>query len=143
LGLIDEPPRPKVLIIDDSQDMRELVKTTLEFLSYIVMCAKDGKEGLEKAELEKPDLILMDIMMPGMSGWEATRLLRTKPDTKDVPILAMTALSRQANVDACFEAGCSDYILKPFSFLDLRERIRQLLAEDCSAADKLRSGRQM
>jgi two-component system, cell cycle response regulator DivK len=119
----------KVLIIDDNQDMRELVKTTLEFLTYTVICAKDGKEGLEEAELEKPDLILMDIMMPGMSGWEATRLLRTKPDTKDVPILAMTAMSRQMNVDACFEAGCTDYILKPFSFLDLQERVRRLLGE--------------
>jgi two-component system, cell cycle response regulator DivK len=119
----------KVLIIDDNQDMRELVKTTLEFLNYIVICPKNGKEGLEKAELEKPDLILMDIMMPGMSGWEATRILRTKPDTKDVPILAMTAMSRQTNVDACFEAGCTDYILKPFSFLDLQERVRRLLGE--------------
>jgi CheY-like chemotaxis protein len=116
-----------------------LLKQPSKFLSYIVICAKDGKEGLEKAALENPDLILMDIMMPGMTGWEATRLLRTKPDTKDVPILAMTALSRQANIDACFEAGCTDYILKPFSFLDLRERVRAIVSRDCIAADKLRS----
>ncbi len=115
--------------------MRELVKTTLEFLNYTVICAKDGKEGLEKAELEKPDLILMDIMMPGMSGWEATRLLRTKPDTKDVPILAMTAMSRQANVDACFEAGCTDY-LKAVLFLRSSGKNPAIIRRDCIAANK-------
>ena len=94
-----------------------------------MICAKDVKKGGKRRHLRKPDLILMDIMMPGMTGWEATRILRTKPDTKDVPILAMTAMSRRANVDACFEVGCTDYILKPFSFSDLRERLRQLLAE--------------
>jgi CheY-like chemotaxis protein len=119
----------KVLVIDDNRDLCELTKTALEFESYIVICANDGEEGVEKAALEEPDLILIDVMMPKMNGWEATRLLRTKPATKDVPIVAMTALSRPANVDACFEAGCTDYLVKPFSFLDLREKVRRLLAD--------------
>ena len=74
----------KVLIIDDNLDTRELVKTLIELMSYVAICAKDGIEGLEKAALEKPDLILMDIMMPRMNGSATTRLLRSKSDTKDV-----------------------------------------------------------
>ena len=117
----------KVLIIDDNRDLRELAKTMLELNDYIAICAKDGSEGLEKAALEKPDLILMDNSMPGIDGCETTRLLRTKAATKNVPILAMSAMSRQSDINRCFEAGYTDYIVKPFSFYELLERIRLLL----------------
>ena len=119
----------KLLIVDDNRDLRELAKTMLELNSYIVICAQDGTEAFEKVTLEKPALILMDVMMPGVDGFELTRQLRTKPETKDVPILAMTGLCRKSDIDTCVQAGCTDYIIKPFSFSDLVEKINTLLAE--------------
>jgi CheY-like chemotaxis protein len=88
--------------------------------------ARDGKEGVEKANLEKPDLILMD-MMPVMDGWEAAKTLRTSGETKDIPILATTALFRSEDLQSCLDAGCSGYIVKPFSGVDLQRKIRELL----------------
>ena len=88
---------------------------------------RPSKEGLEQAIAEKPGLILMDMMMPGLDGWEATRKLRTNPETKNIPISAATALFRQSDLNACIEAGCSGYIIKPFAMTELRDKIRELL----------------
>ena len=88
---------------------------------------KHGVEGIEKAFKDKPQLILMDILMPGMDGREATRRIRSNPKTKDIPILAATVLNRESEIDACIEAGCNDYIVKPFTFEELREKIQTVL----------------
>lgn len=117
----------KILIVEDHADMRELLVWQIELMGFVALPAKNGKEGLEKAIAEKPDLILMDIMMPQMDGWEATRALRAHPDTKDVPILAATALFRDVDLKACLEAGCTGYIVKPFTFQELQGRVRALL----------------
>jgi CheY-like chemotaxis protein len=117
----------KILIVEDNSDMRDLVCLIVERLFYLPVLACHGKEGLEKAIAEKPQLILMDMRMPVMDGWEAARALRTHPDTKNIPILATTALSRPSDLDACLKAGCDDYIQKPFSCLDLRAKIGELL----------------
>lgn len=117
----------KILIVEDHADMRELLVWQIELMGFVALPAKNGKEGLEKAIVEKPDLILMDIMMPQMDGWEATRALRAHPDTKDIPILAATALFRDADLKACLEAGCTGYIVKPFTFQELQGRVRELL----------------
>ena len=76
---------------------------------------------------EKPDVILMDIMMPVMDGREATRRIRSNPETKDIPILAITALSQESELRECIEAGCNGYMLKPFDYKDLQEKIQALL----------------
>jgi CheY-like chemotaxis protein len=117
----------KILIVEDHPDMRELLCLILESLDYIPIIASHGKECLEKAITEKPQLILMDMMMPGMNGWEAAKTLRANPETKKIPILATTALFRPHELKTCLEAGCNDYIVKPFSVQNLRGKIRELL----------------
>ena len=119
----------KILIVEDHPDMRELLCVILESLDYIPIIASHGKECLEKAITEKPQLILMDMMMPGMDGWEAAKTVRANPETKKIPILATTALFRPHELKTCLEAGCNGYIVKPFSFLDLQTKIRELLSQ--------------
>ena len=117
----------KILIVEDNADMRDLVCLIVERLFYLPVLACHGKEGLEKAIAEKPQLILMDMRMPVMDGWEAARALRTHPDTKNIPILATTALFRPHELRTCLEAGCNDYLVKPFSCVDLQTKIGEML----------------
>jgi two-component system cell cycle response regulator DivK len=117
----------KVLIIEDHADMRELLTWQVELMGFLPIPAKHGKEGIEKAIAEKPKLILMDIMMPGMDGWEAARALRANPETSEIPILAATALFRDSDLNTCMEAGCTSYIVKPFTFQELQSKIREII----------------
>ena len=117
----------KVLVVEDHPDMRELLIWQMELMGFFAIAAKHGKEGVEKAVQEKPELILMDIMMPGMDGREATRLLRSHPETQDIPILAATALFRDADLKTCIDAGCNDYIVKPFTFQELQGKVQEFL----------------
>ena len=116
----------KVLIVEDNSDMRELLSFIVERIYYKAVLARHGKEGLEKAIAEKPQLILMDMMMPLMDGWEATRAIRGNPDTKNIPILATTALFRPHELQTCLQAGCNGYIVKPFSCVDLLIKIQEM-----------------
>jgi CheY-like chemotaxis protein len=118
----------KILVIEDNANMRTLLRLVLERSYYVPLLARHGKEGLEKAITDKPKLILMDIRMPVMDGWEVVKALRDNPDTKNIPILATTALFLPHELKACLEAGCNAYIVKPFSLLDLQSKIRELLA---------------
>ena len=118
----------KVLIVEDHPDMRDLLGLLLERLGYVPVLASEGEEGVEKAIAEKPNLILLDMMMPIMDGQEVARRLRANPETKEIPILAITALFRSPDLNACLLAGCNGYIVKPFSILDLQAKIRELLA---------------
>jgi two-component system, cell cycle response regulator DivK len=120
----------KILIVEDHADMRELLTWQIELMGFLPIPAKHGKEGLEKAIVEQPDLILMDIMMPGMDGWEAARALRANPDTQDIPILAATALFRDSDLKSCLDAGCNGYIVKPFTFQELQGKVREFIASD-------------
>jgi len=114
----------KALVIEDHPDALEVLTRQLEMLGFAVISANNGMEGVEKAIDEKPDLILMDIMMPGMNGREATRRIRSNPETKKIPILATTVLFTESELNKCIEAGCKDYIVKPFTFEELREKIQ-------------------
>jgi len=118
----------KVLVVEDHPDMRELLIWQMELMGFSAIPAKHGKEGVEKALQEKPQLILMDIMMPGMDGLEATRLLRSHPETHDIPILAATALFRDADLKTCIDAGCNDYIVKPFTFQELQGKVQEFIS---------------
>lgn len=122
-----KPIMTKVLIVEDHPDMRELLIRHAKMMGFLAIPAKHGKEGVEKAVKEKPALILMDIMMPGMDGWEAVRILRSLPETKDIPILAATALFRESDLRSCIEAGCDDYIVKPFTFQELLGKLKELI----------------
>src|SRR3989338_4821188 len=122
-----ESKRRKILVVEDHPDMRELLLRQMQLMGFLVILAKHGAEGVERALKEKPHLILMDIMMPGIDGWEDTRWLRSNPETRDIPILAATALFRESDLRACLEAGCDDYIVKPFSFEELRGKVKELI----------------
>jgi len=117
----------KALIIEDHPDILDVLSRQLKRLGFAVVSADNGMGGVEKAITEKPDLILMDIMMPGMDGLEATRLIRANPETKDIPILAITCLFRESELRGCIEAGCNDYIIKPFTFEKLQCKIQDFI----------------
>ena len=117
----------KVLIIEDHSDMRELLTWQIELMGFVPVTAKRGNEGVEKAVSEKPELIIMDIMMPGMDGLQATREIRANEETKNIPILAATALFRDSDLKNCIDAGCNGYIIKPFTFQELQGKVRELI----------------
>jgi CheY-like chemotaxis protein len=123
----------KILIVEDHADMRELLTWQIELMGFMPIPAKHGKEGVEKAVAEQPNLILLDIMMPGMDGWEAARTLRATPETKDIPILAATALFRDSDLKSCLDAGCNGYIVKPFTFQELQGKVREFISSSNSA----------
>ncbi len=113
----------KALIVEDHPDLLHILTLKLEMLGFTVISANNGKQGVAKAIEENPDLILMDIRMPVMDGREATRRIRSNPKTQDIPILASTVLFRELDLSSCIEAGCNDYITKPFTFKQLQEKI--------------------
>ncbi len=117
----------KALVVEDHPGLLEVFIQLLESWDFAVLSANTGMEGVEKAIEEKPHLILMDIMLPGMDGREATRRIRSNPETKNIPILAITALTKESELRECIEAGCNDYMLKPFNYKDLQKKIQAIL----------------
>ncbi len=117
----------KVLIVEDHPDLVDRLTRQLKRLGFAVISASNGMRGVEKAITEKPDLILMDIMMPVMDGREATRIIRSNKKTKNIPILATTAITEKSQLRECIEAGCNDYIMKPFAPKELASHIEKLL----------------
>ncbi len=117
----------KILVVEDHPDLVIILTCVLESLGYTVVSATHGSEGVEKAAKEKPHLILMDILMPGMDGREATRRIRSNPETQDIPILATTVLNKKMELQTCIEAGCNDYLVKPFTMQQLQGKIQALI----------------
>ncbi len=118
----------KILLVEDNQDLQFLLSCQIKSMGFAIISANNGMEGVEKAIEEKPDLIIMDILMPGMDGREATRMIRSNPMTKNIPIIVLTVLFRHLDQESCIEAGCNDYIVKPFRFKVLQEKIRALIS---------------
>ncbi len=118
----------KILLADDYPDMRELLRRQIERLGFIPILAENGKDVLEKAVVEKPRLILMDMMMPVMDGWEAVRSLRANPETKNIPILAATALFHDSDLKSCIDEGCNGYINKPFTIVELKDKVDEFIS---------------
>ena len=118
----------KILLVEDNQDLQFLLSCRIKSMGFAIISANNGMEGVEKAIEEKPDLIIMDILMPGMDGREATRMIRSNPMTKNIPIIVLTVLFRHLDQESCIEAGCNDYIVKPFRFKVLQEKIRALIS---------------
>jgi len=123
----------KILVVEDHLDLVYILTRTLESLGYTVVSATHGSEGVEKAAKEKPHLILMDILMPGMDGREATRKIRSNPETHDIPILATTVLNKEPELKKCIEAGCNDWLVKPFSRQDLQAKIQTFMSTSSTA----------
>ncbi len=117
----------KIVVAEDHADMREVLAWEVESLGFSPIAVKNGKEAVEKAVEEKPLLILMDIMMPEMDGREATRVIRSNPETRDIPIVAATVLFRESDLQSCIDAGCNDYLVKPFTLRQLRDKIKEFV----------------
>lgn len=116
----------KVLIIEDTENNRVLLTRRLKPKGYEVVLAEDAERGLDIVVAERPDLILMDVGLPGMDGWEATRKLKSNPETRSIPVIALTAHAMQGDRDRALEAGCDDYETKPIDFNRLFEKIERL-----------------
>jgi len=114
----------KILIVDDNRDSRELVVKALKGKGYRMIEATDGEEALEKAVAERPDLILMDISMPKIDGFEVTRRLKSREEFQDVPIVALTAHAMKGDREKALGVGCEGYISKPINIRELPEQIR-------------------
>ncbi len=122
-----EGRRKRILVVDDSKTALFMMTMVLRNGPYDLITAEDGEEGFQKATTEVPDLILMDVMMPRMSGFEATRALRQQAATRDIPIILVTTRGEETNVATGFEAGCSDYVTKPINSVELLTKVRDRL----------------
>jgi len=122
-----EREQPVVLAADDDPDILELVAFRLERSGYTVIKAHDGEEALRLALEKKPDLAVLDVMMPKLDGFELTRRLRAEEATSRMPIILLTARAQDADVQQGFDAGADDYIRKPFSPQELRTRVQAIL----------------
>jgi CheY-like chemotaxis protein len=120
---------PRILVVEDNEDNRDSLSRRLERRGFEVLIATDGRHGVEMAAAEKPDLILMDMNMPEMDGWEATRKIKATPDAAHVPVIALTAHAMTGDRERALESGCSDYHTKPVEFQKLIAQIETLLQQ--------------
>ena len=124
----------RILYVEDNDDNVYMLKMRLELLdSFEVLVAGDGKIGCEKAIAERPDLILMDLDLPVVDGWEATRRLKSNALTRDIPIIALTAHAMPGSREKALAAGCNDFDTKPVDFDRLLQKIEQLLARTAAS----------
>ena len=120
---------PKILLVEDNEINRDMLSRRLERRGYQVAIALDGEQGVSMAELEPPDLILMDMSLPVLDGWEAARRLKAAPETRSIPIIALTAHAMVGDREKAIESGCDDYDTKPVEFQRLLEKIETILAK--------------
>jgi CheY-like chemotaxis protein len=123
----DPSAQALILVVEDFDDAREMYRDYLEFSGFRVETARDGREGIEKARTLQPDLVLMDLSLPGIDGWEATRLLKADPETRDIPIVALSAHALAAEGARARAAGCDGFIAKPCLPPDLVQEISKYL----------------
>ena len=121
--------RKKILLVDDSSTVLLLHRMMLSHCGYELLTARDGQEALDKASTERPDLIFLDVLMPRMDGFQTCRVLRSRTETKNVPIILVTTRGEPHYVRQGFESGCTDYITKPFDGEELLAKVRSHLEE--------------
>ncbi len=119
----------KILIAEDERDIRDLIEFTLKYAGHEVVKVANGVEAVEQAPQVKPDLILLDVRMPRMTGYEACRTLKSMDGVKDIPVIFLSAKGQQNEMDTGLDAGAYDYILKPFAPDQLTRRIAEILAK--------------
>jgi DNA-binding response OmpR family regulator len=117
----------KILVAEDERDIRELIGHTLRFAGFEVVLAAHGGEAVEKAPGENPDLIILDVRMPKVTGYEACRQLKENPDTAEIPIVFLSAKGQESEIKEGLASGASEYILKPFAPDDLVNQIQGIL----------------
>ena len=120
---------PKILVVEDNEENRDSLSRRLERRGFTVLVAADGRVGVEVAMAQAPDLILMDMNMPELDGWEATRQIKATPAMADVPVIALTAHAMTGDRERAIEAGCEDYHTKPIEFAKLITQIEAILSK--------------
>jgi CheY-like chemotaxis protein len=120
---------PKILLVEDNEMNRDMLSRRLERRGYRVAIALDGEQGVAMAGSEAPDLVLMDMSLPVLDGWEAARRLKAVPETRAIPIIALTSHAMIGDREKAIEAGCDDYDTKPVEFQRLLEKIETVLAK--------------
>jgi DNA-binding response OmpR family regulator len=119
----------RILIAEDESDIRDLVTFTLKFAGYDVTAAKDGLEAVDMARQLIPDLILMDVRMPRMTGYEACKMIKSDPAMSTVPVVFLSAKGQDAEIKTGLDAGADAYLLKPFGLTELTEQVKTILAQ--------------
>jgi CheY-like chemotaxis protein len=119
----------KILIAEDERDIRDLVAFTLRFAGHEVFAAANGEEAVDMAPKVNPDIILMDVRMPRMTGYEACKLMKQNPELKDIPVVFLSAKGQEAEIQQGLDAGAEDYLLKPFAPDQLTSRVKAILAK--------------
>ena len=117
----------RVLIADDNEQNRELLDAYLADENYEILMANDGQETMDAIEANQPDLILLDIMMPRMSGYEVCEKIKSDQEKQNIPVLMVTALNEMGDIEKAVKAGCDDFLTKPVNQLELKTRVRSLL----------------
>lgn len=121
--------KKKILVVEDEPDIAEGIEARLELAGYAVVRAGNGQEGVELARAKKPDLVILDLMIPRLDGFEVCHILKTEEKTKKIPILVLTALQMVSDVEKAFSQGADQYLTKPFSNDRLLEKVQLLLCE--------------
>jgi len=124
--------RKKILLVDDSNTILMMEKFILRNGPYELLTASNGEEGVRKATEQVPDLILLDVIMPKMGGFEACRMIRDSDATKAIPIIMVTTRGEAANVEAGWANGCTDYVTKPINAIELLAKVRNFLGDEVS-----------
>jgi len=117
----------KILLVEDNEMNRDLLSRRLERRGYQVLVAEDGEQGVSMAQAERPDLILMDMSLPVLDGWQATQQIKSAPETQSIPVIALTAHAMAGDQDKAIAAGCDDYDSKPIELPRLLDKIEALL----------------
>ncbi|ANH40337.1 Phosphate regulon transcriptional regulatory protein PhoB [Nocardioides dokdonensis FR1436] len=118
----------RILVADDDVDIRELVEFKLSTLGHEITAVADGAAAVEACRASRPDLAVLDVMMPGVSGLDAIRVIRADPGLADLPVILLTARAQESDVESGFDSGADDYITKPFSPRELASRVEALLS---------------
>jgi two-component system cell cycle response regulator DivK len=118
----------RILVVEDNLDNMTLITDVLQSLGYEAIPARDGEEGVKMAGTEKPDLVLMDLSLPKMDGWTATRLIKADENLAKIPVIALTAHAMVGDRDRALEAGCDDYLTKPLNLRELAQKLNEHIA---------------
>lgn len=123
----EQAKKPVILVVDDNQQNLELLQAYLEDIECKTISAGNGQKALENANKKKPDLILLDVMMPKMSGFEVCKRLKSDPETADIPVIMVTALSEFGDIERAIDSGTDDFLSKPVNKLELLTRVKTML----------------
>jgi len=121
--------RKRILLVDDSETSLLMARMILSKANYDILVAKDGQQGVETAARERPDLVLLDVVMPRLNGFEACAELKSRPETEAIPVIMVTTRGDGASVETGFASGAADYVTKPVSGLELLTKVRNLLGD--------------